>query len=330
MKDGKVPEDKTAATGQNGWKGNQNGGGNAGKKKAGLLCNKCNAIGHYANDCNTAAKLTCTKCSKKGHRDQWSGYCPWNSTNFMVPTEQRIAENTNIKPPTQEVATIPRAAGNPQSAYKAARADLDRALATMGQFDTQQDLPAYPYTLDASSWNESQKNQFLQGKDQIRSAKWGQVAAANGHDTFGGQSSTRASFWIGETEQGEEESAQEKWRKHTQLWEERVYADKEVEKGRERERKKGYTNPPETKTLRPQWINKGEFKSSQRDMLVDDIFAAMESGEMEEEEGERKLNKIYEERGESNTTSENMNVNKEINIPEVEDIGEDLEEEYGP
>ena len=88
-----------------------------------------------------------------------------------MQAKRRQASSVISVMPTQEVATIPRAAGNPQSAYKAARADLDRVLATMGQFDTQQDLPAHPYTLDASSWNKSQKNQFLQGKDQIRSAK---------------------------------------------------------------------------------------------------------------------------------------------------------------
>ena len=49
--------------------------------------------------------------------------------------------------------------------------------------------------------------------------------------------------------------------------------------GKERKGNKGF-NPLETKMLRPQWFDKEKFSSTKRSMSVDDIMAAMESGQI--------------------------------------------------
>ena len=62
-------------------------------------CNRCNGIGHRAADCRCSKAMTCVDCKGTRHKDRYSGYCPWNTSNFTLPVEERTPDNPKIKRP---------------------------------------------------------------------------------------------------------------------------------------------------------------------------------------------------------------------------------------
>ena len=67
-------------------------------------CNRCNSSGHRTSDCKCSKSMVCVDCKGTRHCDRYSGYCSWNTTNFMLPVEKRTPDNPKIKRPTQENA----------------------------------------------------------------------------------------------------------------------------------------------------------------------------------------------------------------------------------
>ena len=43
--------------------------------------------------------MTCIDCKGPRHKDCYSGYCPWNSSNFTLPMEERTPDNPKIRNP---------------------------------------------------------------------------------------------------------------------------------------------------------------------------------------------------------------------------------------
>ena len=68
------------------------------------FCNRCNGINHWANECRSSKSLTCVDCKVPRHRDRYSGYCSWNTSNFTLPVEERTPDNPKIRRPAQENA----------------------------------------------------------------------------------------------------------------------------------------------------------------------------------------------------------------------------------
>ena len=48
------------------------------------LCNSCNGKNHYAAECRTKSKLTCSDCKQKYHRNKNSGFCKLNPTGRTI------------------------------------------------------------------------------------------------------------------------------------------------------------------------------------------------------------------------------------------------------
>ena len=68
------------------------------------FCNRCNGSGHHASDCRCSKLMVCVDCKGTRHKDRYSGYCSWNTTNFTLPVDERTPDNQKIKRPTQENA----------------------------------------------------------------------------------------------------------------------------------------------------------------------------------------------------------------------------------
>ena len=305
------------------------------------MCNKCNAEGHYASTCLTAATLVCNKCGEKEHRDQWSGACKWNSTRFTIPPGDRNANNVKVRDPGQ--TTDNRTAAR----FKGAIAALDKAMTTVAQFSQggHQEVPDAPYLTECTEWGEQQKELFLSGrksdkdqsratnagKDQARtttSPRWDYAASRNGQDDFsGGRSVAKATFWSCESDQREQNSDQCNWREHTKLHQERVLTEKDLRRRGKKEKREYH--PQEEKVLKPQWLNKEGFSSAKRHMSVTEIETAMENGDIEDEEVERLLNDIYEESEKSKRANKvaSGSQNGYGHKIEIVDVGVDLEEE---
>ena len=50
----------------------------------------------------SAKDLKCVDCKKGRHKDRYSGFCDWNTTNFTIPEAERTADNPKIRAPQQQ------------------------------------------------------------------------------------------------------------------------------------------------------------------------------------------------------------------------------------
>ena len=320
--------DKTAATGQTNGKGKgEKGDGKVGGGRWELLCNRCNAPGHYASSCLTAPSLKCSKCGVKEHKDQWSGMCRWNTTKYTIPEKERNSGNPQIKDPGQSKGN--GAADNAKPPSK----DVDKALAMITQqirqSGYQQDPPSAPFITGTEGWTDQDMEQFKAfrdakkaGRDTARvtsSPSWNQGATQNGQDEFtSGHSQLRATFWSDHADQKKQKSSEDAAKMVEELLQAGVIVKShdagQEEQNLEQMRWEQYTelhhqrtitdrNQRMEKDLRPQWLGGEGFGSSRRRMTVDEIVTAMVNGDMEDEVAERLLAAIHEENQKSKVTS---------------------------
>ena len=315
--------DKTAATGQTNGKGKSDkGDGKGGGSKWELLCNCCNAPGHYASSCLQASALKCSKCGMKEHKNEWSGRCRWNTTRYTIPEKERNSGNPQIKDPGQAKAG---GAGGAADNSKPPNKDMDRALALVTQQIRQSgyqlDPPSAPYITGTEGWTDQDREDFKTfrdakkvGRDTARvtaSPSWNQGATQNSQDQFtSGHSQLRATFWSDQTDQKKQKSSEDAAKMVEELLQEGVIvrshdAGKE-EQDLEQLRWEQYTGLHHQRTmterkqkmeqaLRPQWMGGEGFGSSRRRMTVEEIVTAMMNGNMEDEVAERLLATIHEE-----------------------------------
>ena len=128
------------------------------------FCNRCNGIGHRAVDCRCSKTMVCVDCKGTHHKDRYSGYCPWNSSNFTLPVEERTPDNPKIRRPTS--GSNPGAQPQRNNRYAdncAATVNqvIDRILHNQDGNDRDRQDSAIQ---DASNWSEEDRRDFIQYK----------------------------------------------------------------------------------------------------------------------------------------------------------------------
>ena len=161
--------------------------------------------------------MVCVDCKGTCHRDHYSGYCSWNTTNFTLPVEKRTPENPKIREPTQETA----GGTQPQKSNRyvdscAATVDkvIDRIRQTKNSGDRGQET-GQAAIQDASSWTEEEKRDFVQYKkdredfkaDRVRQINFKTVTGNNQQDSFQVIGISKATFYREREEADETEIA---------------------------------------------------------------------------------------------------------------------------
>ena len=106
--------------------------------------------------------MMCVDCKGTRHKDRYSGYCSWNTTNFTLPVEERTPDNPKIKRPTQEnpVGTQPQRSNKyVDSCAATVNQVFDKILHNQDRAGRGQETAAIQ---DASSWTEEEKRDFIQ------------------------------------------------------------------------------------------------------------------------------------------------------------------------
>ena len=107
--------------------------------------------------------ITCVDCKGTHHKDRYSGYCPWNTSNFTLPVEERTPDNPKIKRPTAPAnnsGTQPQR-NNRYADNCAATVNqvIDRILHNQDGNDRGRQEPAIQ---DASNWSEEDRREYIQ------------------------------------------------------------------------------------------------------------------------------------------------------------------------
>ena len=107
----------------------------------------------------------CADCKTPRHRDRYSGYCSWNTSNFTLPVEERTPDNPKIRRPTQENAggsQQPRDNKYINSCAATVNQVIDKIIKNQNEAIKPQgaDTPI----CDASSWTDEELKDFMQHK----------------------------------------------------------------------------------------------------------------------------------------------------------------------
>ena len=125
------------------------------------FCNRCNGSGYRASDCRCSKTMVCVDCKGTRHRDRYSGYCPWNTSNFTLPVAERTPDNPKIRRPTSENSSgtyPPRINKYADNCAATVNQVIDRILHNDNTDRDQQEAAIQ----DASSWSEEEKRDFIQ------------------------------------------------------------------------------------------------------------------------------------------------------------------------
>ena len=112
--------------------------------------------------------MVCVDCKGTRHKDRYSGYCPWNSSNFTLPVEERTPDNPKIRRPTSGSNSGNQPQRNNRYADNCAATVnqvIDRILHNQDGNDRDRQESAIQ---DASSWSEEDRRDFTQYKKTRR------------------------------------------------------------------------------------------------------------------------------------------------------------------
>ena len=145
--------------------------------------------------------MVCVDCKGTHHKDRYSGYCPWNTSNFTLPVEERTPDNPKIRRPTAGSNSGAQPQRNNKYADNCAATVnqvIDRILHNPDNTNRNQQESAIQ---DSSSWSEEEKRNFIQYRkskedtqtDRVRQVNF-KTVADNLQDSFQVLGTTKATF----------------------------------------------------------------------------------------------------------------------------------------